>query len=555
MVNRENDDLSSLGTFASTRSATVTEPPARQPTTLVIETRGRATQQVGSPTRLQIACIVVAALLFAIEKVRVVIGIGLRFTTEDQTIFWYVARDFMRLKFPEPLFYGSPYSSHLESLLAVPLMAAGMPGYVAIPVITGALMAAPWALLAFVAWQRGRYASAIAVLCAQFLLPVEFGAIATQAAQGTGVAVGGIGAALLLGTARPAIRCATFGVLGTLGFCLHPNSVFLIAPAAAYLFLTHYRSRKFWLWCVPGAAIVAGLDLLALQFYARNPTYVLHGQWPMELQWEMFVEGINNLDRHLGDLTPTQFHAAGFLTLGVVMMVWLSMITRQWRLTFVSSLLVIGVLASLSITKLHNGSASFIFPHSRALYSFPLATWWLAVLWAGVTRSPSGPAARYAGAIAAAALLVLGVWRQVTLTSEMDRLLAIPSTVVSSMPTKQVLQDCRRLRAIATAHEVDLVMHAQSRLKAYACGAEWYGQLDTLYPPYDRRTTNMLAERDRVRSRILVAEPAKKVCGQARKHGLACEMIEGEPRVALISSPAVSALSVAEWVGIEVRHL
>jgi hypothetical protein len=526
-----------------------------QETTTGIPTAERAHRDQASPTRLQIVCVVAAAVLFVVEKIRVAIAIGIQFTTEDQAIFWYVARDYMHLKFPEPLFYGSPYSSHLESLLAVPLLAAGMPDYVAIPVVTCSLMAAPWALLAFVAWQRGRYVAAIAVLCAQFLLPVEFGAIATQAAQGTGVAVGGIGAAVLLSTARPATRFALFGLLGTLGFCLHPNSVFLVGPAAAYLVLTQYRNRRFWLWCVPPAAGIAGLDALALQFYAQHPSYLLHTQWPMEFQWEMFVDGMNNLDRHLADLTPSQFHAAGFLTLGVVVLVWLTLSTRQWRLTLVSSLLVIGVLASLAITKLHNGSESFVFPHSRALYSYPFATWWLVVVWAGVTPACRGLAAKRAGAVAAAALLVLGLWRQARLTSEIDRIVAVPSSVVSIMPTQQVLLDCQHMRAIATEHEVDLVLHAQDRLKAYACGAEWYGELDTLYPSYDRRTANMLAERDRVRSRILIAEAEKKICSRARKHGLPCEMIEGEPPVALISSPGVSALTVAEWLGIAVRHL
>ena len=66
-----------------------------------------------------------AVLLFLIEKIRVVVAIGIRVTTEDQTIFWWVAQDYLHLKFREPLFYGSPYSSHLESVLALPLMAGG----------------------------------------------------------------------------------------------------------------------------------------------------------------------------------------------------------------------------------------------------------------------------------------------------------------------------------------------------------------------------------------------------------------------------------------------
>src|SRR4051812_10497801 len=117
----------------------------------------RARLDLELPNRLEIVCAVLVSILFVIEKVRVVRRIGMDYTTEDQTIFWWVTQDYTRLRFHEPLFYGSPYSSHLESVLAAPLVLLGARFNFAIPFVTALLTAAPFALLAVIAWRRGLY--------------------------------------------------------------------------------------------------------------------------------------------------------------------------------------------------------------------------------------------------------------------------------------------------------------------------------------------------------------------------------------------------------------
>jgi len=213
------------------------------------------------------------------------------------------------------------------------------------------------------------------------------------------------------------------------------------------------------------------------------------------------------------------------------------------------------VLISLAITKVHNGSNSFAFPYSRLFYAFPIGILWLLVLWAEVTPVPTGALARRAAVLATGTLVAFGLWRLTNLTTEIERVLAVPQSVVPVASTRKVLEDCKHLKHIAQANGADLVLHAGNRLEAYACGAKWYGKLDNIYPPYDRRTALVLKERNRVRAGILITEPGDRICRTAHKRGLQCQMLEGEPRTALISSPMVSALTVAEWLGIPVRHL
>jgi hypothetical protein len=52
--------------------------------------------------------------------------------------------------------------------------------------------------------------------------------------------------------------------------------------------------------------------------------------------------------------------------------------------------------------------------------------------------------------------------------------------------------ECNRIRDVAQAHGVGLVfLGASEKIWTYACGALWYGQLDTLFPVYERRTWRM----------------------------------------------------------------
>jgi hypothetical protein len=504
----------------------------------------------------QVAALLVASALFVVEKVRVVHDIGVAYTTEDQTIYWYVVADYIRGRFYEPLFYGSPYSSHIESLLALPLVAAGVTYAPAIQVVTAVMSAAPFVLLAAMAWRRGHRTSAILVLCGQFLLPVELGALATQAAQPTAASIGGIAAALLFSRFGANTKVFLFALVGAFALCLHPNAIYVLAPAGLYLVSTQYRRWRFWVCLVPPAVAVVVAHSFAVRFYTEHPEFSLHTQWPLEFQWSAFIAGISNLDRHLGDVTPTAFRAAGFLTVLVAATAWFQLTTRDWRRTAASITLVIGVIVSLAVTKAHDGSASYVFPYCRLFYSYPLAVLWLGVLWAEVVPAPSGSFARRAKALGAVLLLATGLWRQVNLASEEERVLAVPQGIVSLVRTRDVTKRCRRLRELATAHGVDLVLHGADRVSAYGCGALWYGELDTIFPTYDRRTMNMLHERDVVRARILITEAPHHVCRTAAKHALACTVLEGEPTpTALITAPAVSALTVARWLGISVRHL
>jgi hypothetical protein len=493
----------------------------------------------------------VAAGLFLLDQIRVLVGAGIRFTNEDQTIFWYVARDYLHLRPSEPLFYGSPYASHLEALVAAPLIAVRVPLQYALPVATMLLTAAPWVLFARAAWRQGLPRVAICILITPLLLPVEYLGIGTQAGHNTGAALGGIAASLVL---QPEAKGWAFGVFAFLSALLvvpYVNIIFIAAPAALVLVLAHYRERPFWAWAGGGACLGGAAAWLALHFYATHPSFVLHPQWPLAFSWGDLADGVRHLDRHLGDVTPIGLTSSGFLVLGTFLLVWLSFRTRRWQPGLAGIVAVAGILISLGIPKTHDGSASITFAYARMYIAVPLLLPFLAIAFADVAPSIQTRAADLALAVA---LMCLVGWREATLGPEIDRMMGVPSPVVGVVPTEDVLKACDALRELARTQGAELVVYRESRVNAYACGASWYGSLETLYPPYDRRTRRLFEERDRVRQSILVADADPQLCARMISQGLTCEWVDPKLRAAIVRSPGISAITLASQLGIAVRQ-
>ncbi len=510
-----------------------------------------------SPRRVERASLLVAVVLFVIEQIRVLIAVGVRYTSEDQTIFWYVAKDYLHLRFPEPLFYGSPYSSHIEALIAAPLLGVGVGPQIAVPVVSAGLTAAPWILLCWAAWRLGHRRVAIGILAFTYTLPVNYDAINTQAAHGAGVAVVAIAASLLLLNGYGVKSCAAFGLLSSLSVLTYPNAAIIAGPVALYLVVRYHRKASTWVAAAAGALTGAVLYLLARLFYAHHPEYVLHPQWPVSFDWNHFVDGMRNLDRHLGDVTPVPLSAWEFLILLSALLVVYAYKTKRGTLPSIGALVLLGVIASLGMPKTHDGSAVYTFAYARAYLALPLTLAFLAIVAANsLTPTPANEGyPRLAWSASGVVLLAIGIWRQVALDAGIARVFHSGRPIVSFVPTRQVLRHCSDLRQAAELNRAELVIETKSRTDAYACGALWYGTLPTIFPPYDRRTRDLLDERDRTRRVVLVVDARQAKCVELARHGIQCKMISSTPSLAVVQWASGSSLELAAKLGIPVRRL
>lgn len=499
------------------------------------------------------AGLLIAAGFFALAWVRVLVGVGIRYTNDDQTIFWYVAQEYLHLHFREPLFYGSPYASHVEAALAAPLLAAGVGPQIALPLVATALTAAPWILYARAAWRRDHPNLAIALLCATFVLPVEYIAINTQAAHGSGIALAAIASSLVLGRKVGAAAFLAFGSLTVLAVLLYPNAIFIAAPIGLVLVLTRFREPPLWWSGGAGAILGAALYARARSFYVRNPSYLLHPQWPLDFRWDSLRAGVVNLDRHLSAVTPVGLPVAAVLAGAAAILIWLTWKTRNWRLGVASLLTLLGVLVSLGIPKVHDGSAAITYAYGRFFLALPLTAALLAILWADEWSPSLGPARRRVAIGLATVFLALAVWRQMTLRREIARVMSVESPVQTIVPTQQVLSTCQGLWRLAERTGAELVVHARRGVYAYGCGALWYGSLDTLFPSYDRRTPRLVDERARARRAILVSEADPDLCARARSYGLDCGTVDDQLQAALVRSSGLSAIAQVRALGMAVR--
>jgi hypothetical protein len=311
------------------------------------------------------------------------------------------------------------------------------------------------------------------------------------------------------------------------------------------------------------------IDKLAARFYVVHPEYVLHPQWPLEFHFRKILDGLAHLERHLGDVTPILFHAGPFYLLALAVLAWHVLRTRDWKLAAAGVTLAAGVIVSFGIPKTYDGEASVAFAYSRVFLALPLVLA-LFALWAADRAPPVGALmSRRAASLVLAVIAVAGLAREATLGGDIARIMAIPGGKVTLVSTDRVLRRCGQLRELAMRHDAGLVIEASSPADAYACGALWYGEIDTLYPSYERRTARALAEANRRRASILVSgapqfpafsafhpqRPNQILCGFAQNHGIQCEPELNEVVALTLPPPYVSAFTVSEWLNIPVRKL
>jgi hypothetical protein len=301
--------------------------------------------------------------------------------------------------------------------------------------------------------------------------------------------------------------------------------------------------------------VVTLLYIRARQFYVQHPNHSLHPQWPLSIDWALCVDGIRHLDRHLVDVTPMVFSAMGAFVIYAGLLAAYAIKTRQWLAPALGLLVMAGTLASFLVPKMHDGGYVFTFSYGRMYLALPLATVFVAILCADGLCSHNAQLARGLAMRLTSLLLVgFGFARLFTLNAETRQAFEQKPIVVGFVKTETVLKRCADIDNVARSVGAELVIEAKHSLDAYACSAMTYGRLNTIYPPYDRRTQLLLDERDRIRHTVLVSMVSADQCSAVRRRGIRCTMQDGIADLALVKWSG-SALAIAEKFEIPIRPL
>jgi hypothetical protein len=472
---------------------------------------------------------------------------GRRFTDDDQTVFWYAAREFLHLHVREPCFYGQAYNTLVASIPAAVLIGLGLPEWVAVPMIALTAGIVPWLLLAHLCWKAGRRWWASIVLALPLLMPPAYFMVLCLASYNEGLLM--VIAAYWLGSRSGSTSRFGAALLLVLGLIVTPNSVLVAGPIALVLAQCWWREKHVVVPVTAGVLAGVGYKLGINAFYASHPAYKFHPDWLLKFAWSDFVDGLSHLSRHWGDLSPVP--ALPWLNAAIVLGAAVALVvSRRWLLAAA----LLGVLAvafgSLGINKVHDGSDSVFFSYTRMYLGLPL----LSAL-ALMLASESLP--QQLGRAATIAILVLlgsgALYRQVTLKSDVERALARPVRAMSPVAAKQLVAECRQLDRLARREGVKWIFDIANNRRSYGCSALSYGRLNFLFPLYERRTWLLQeASRDPV-TKVMLTEAIPGFCARIDR-SLTCKEVQRNLQAVVVSAASARpALDFARSVGLVVR--
>jgi hypothetical protein len=498
------------------------------------------------------------AVLLVIGRLRLLVHFGVPWTDEDQSLLWYTARELAAGRVHEPYFYGQPYGSWLEALIAAPAVAMGVSPRVALPAAASVLGTAPWLAFAAVAWRAGRRLTTVAILAAAVALALEGSMLATMP-RGLvpGIALGSLAAALVLWWPASRAALAGFGLLLVVAASVNLGSGLVTGPVAVHVVLS--ALPRHWRRLAPlavGMAAGAVLHALAQAFYRANPGHDVHGTPAFSFDAARMIENLGELDRYLTAYAPELLRhvlAPAALVLAVAgLVVWRG---RSLAVAAAAATAVGLSVALLGTAKANDGTASIFFPYSRVYLGLPWMLCALALLPAGgrgrqpASRRTTAAVAAAVASAAAASFLV----QQATLTGRVERLVTAAEGVPPVVPvaTGDLLQRCELRRQAAVRHEVEIVVERYDRTAAYGCDAVFGDGLTTLFPEYERRTWLLEDAARRRVGRLLVS--GFEACPSPAPGASTCAVVDAGERLVLVRG---EVRTVTRWVtdlGLPVR--
>ena len=144
--------------------------------------------------------------------------------------------------------------------------------------------------------------------------------------------------------------------------------------------------------------------------------------------------------------------------------------------------------------------------------------------------------------------------RGANLDTQVRRLTAADSQGRYQHPTvtRWALEDCRQTGHLARAHDARLVVYLKDRVSPYLCGAELYGEVQTLFPQYERRAWDLERESVVPRTRMMVAGAGPDFCANADWLATWCHQVSQRLDLTVIEFPAQPVVPLLPKLGVPV---
>jgi hypothetical protein len=436
------------------------------------------------------AC-VAFALGACFEQWRLLVQLVSRFINEDHALLWLMAQDWAHLRVREPTFYGQPYGVTFEAIPTALLHAFGWPYKSALPAALMLMALLAWWCLAFAAWRRGLWTSALLAAAAPLLLNIDHWVVVSVIGTSAGRLLAAVCAAVCLSADQRPRKLAIAVALAGLATLFDAAAAPLAIPALVWASLPWLRERRYWLAISIGLIAPLSWYAFSVWFEASHPEHALHPSWGYNPELGALRENWANPDRlfatHALDLLP---HAGVYFVLSVGLVV-VAIAARAWRALAVVSCLIALYAVLMSMPKTLDGRATLWFPSSRMTITAPMAYWFAICVTsqAAAARMRDAVNARTLSAIVVV-LLACGTFldRAAHWSPRVQAILqaGLNDKGLELRPVRDVYRLCHDVAAAARSFGTNIVVFPFDRTANYACGA-LHPELLTVFPGYERR--------------------------------------------------------------------
>lgn len=498
------------------------------------------------------------ALAGAAQQLTLVVHFARHWVSEDQALLWAAGRDYGRLQFHQPNFWGQRYGVGFEVLPAEVLRRLGMGYQTGLPLGIALMGLAMWWVVGLAAMYRRRVVAGLLAFASPLLLSTEYAFVAVVYNTAAGRLLAATALALAIAWPERTVTWVAVVALGGLALQFDTSSVLIVLPALWFVRHAastrwHAGARRAVLAALALGAVLPGAWwLLVREWYRRHPDDALHPVPEFRPSLDILRDNVTNPTRHFLLLAPELLRSP---VAGVLAIVLLAVAVVRRRRVDVG-LLLIGIVAVtllvLALPRSRDGMPTIYYPMARVLLGLPLALWAV-----GMALLPprAGPAsnrddrrtARWAVGILCLVVITVGfrvaTWHGRGEEVEKAALLS-PTYPLSS--AGELVRECARVGQVARSVDARVALY-DLRTVAYAC-AGLDPSLTTVYPPYERRAWVLRAAEQIGSPTLVVVGSTSVTCAMA---GLVCEQPADGVRV--VHLPGISPLDAVARLGVEIR--
>jgi len=291
----------------------------------------------------------------------------------DQTLVWLMAKDYSHGIFHQPFVYGQDYNYMLEALVAIPFLWCKVPVEVALPLVTNMLAIAPFVSFAFYYKSKGRVNAALLLLAIPLLLPNSF-ALITSMPRGF---INGLAFFTLWPWIERirnySLQYVAYGGLLAAALVVNPNVIFIAVVLAGLQYNRAEHRKSATLFFLVGASVPALLHVLALRWAAYHSDQMLHFAWSLEWTIDYFKQAFSGPQfSYFKGVVPFTTEYAEYMWFIFPLFMFYAFWKQNYLLSSLLGLVCVGVIVSLGINKVNDGTQSVFFPLSRMFLALPL---------------------------------------------------------------------------------------------------------------------------------------------------------------------------------------